>query len=616
MNAPWGPVVFLDIAGSVLMLVISCWCAILARKLSNNKPDDVFKNYIFLFTLAVVFFAISRSFGHLIKQLLLLNDMEGVWKHLSPFSGAVNSTTFVVIFAFGLYFHRFQKVHAEIEYYKNNLEEMISDRTDELEKSRNTLENILNNSNPINITGVNFDLLKANDAYYSIWPRVEGEKECIKCYESRPGAHCHTDDCPLKQIVAGSTEVTNEVLKNIDGNIRDFIVTAKPFRDVDGKLIGIVESFQEITLHKQAEKAIRESEERFRQVFESSPDPVILAKLEDGKIIDANKAFEAATGIQRLEALGHNSEELEFWADEGLREAFREQLQDHGELNNFEADFRVLGGEIRTGLVSARILSINNEPSILIVIRDISTEKAAERTLMEMDRIKSEFISTAAHELNTPLSTMMGYAEFLRSPDEFGGFSEQQKQEFINEIYGRGEALSRIIEDLLDISRIESGHSIPMDLKENDILDVLRKNAKLFLTNELRHTVRLDLPGNAVKSMLLIDRHRVNQVLENLLSNAAKYSSVDTEIVLKGREKRDGWEIRVEDQGIGMNPEQLTRIFDKFYRADASNTAVSGLGLGMSIVKQIIEAHGKIIRVESIEGEGTTVIFSLPYGAA
>lgn len=69
----------------------------------------------------------------------------------------------------------------------------------------------------------------------------------------------------------------------------------------------------------------------------------------------------------------------------------------------------------------------------------------------------------------------MGYAEFLRSPDEFGGFSEQQKQEFINEIYGRGEALSRIIEDLLDISRIESGHSIPMDLKENDILDVLRK---------------------------------------------------------------------------------------------------------------------------------------------
>jgi PAS domain-containing protein len=256
----------------------------------------VFRNYLFLFTVAIAFFAVSRSFGHLVKQVLLLNDMGPVWKQISPFSGAVNSTTFVVIFAFGIYFRRFQKVHQEIEYYKGNLEEMIAQRTDELEKSRNVLENILNNSNPINITNTNFDLVRANDAYYSYWP-VVGKGETTKCYESRPGGHCHTDDCPLKLIVEGHDEVVQEVTKDIDGEIKDFIVTARPFRDLDGTLIGMVESFQDITLRKRAERAMQESEERFRLVFESNPDPVVLARLEDGKFLDVNKAFEESTGM-------------------------------------------------------------------------------------------------------------------------------------------------------------------------------------------------------------------------------------------------------------------------------------------------------------------------------
>lgn len=613
MTLTWEPVVYVDTVGSVLMLLLSTWCALLSRQLTNKKPDDVFRNYLFLFTLAIVLFAVSRSFGHLVKQLLLLNDMDLVWKQISPFSGAVNSITFVVIFAFGIYFHRFQKVHSEIEYYKNNLEEMIKDRTDELEKSKNTLETILNNSNPINITGVNYDLLRANAAYYALWPRGAGESEPVKCYDSRPGAHCHTDECPLRQIVGGCEEVANEVSKEIHGKVRDFIVTARPFRDVDGQLIGMVESFQEITYRKQAEKAMRESEERFRQIFESIPDLVILAKLEDGAIIDVNRAFEAETGIARSEALGRNSEQLGLWTEHAQRETLRSMLLSRGEINNFEDSFRVRDGLVKTVLVSARRLNVSNEPCMLLVIRDITTEKAAERALVEMDRIKSEFISTAAHELNTPLSAIMGYTEFLHSPEQFGGFSDDQKRDFLNEIHDRGEALSRIIEDLLDISRIECGNPAPLDVQETDLVDVLRKKVKLFLAGGSGHSFRLELPDPPVSSMLWIDRHRINQALDNLLGNAVKYSAAGKEIVLRGRADKDGWEVRVEDQGIGMNAEQLERVFEKFYRADASNTAISGLGLGMSISRQIIEAHGGRIRVESAEGEGTTVIFNLPY---
>ncbi len=487
MNAPWAPVIFLDVAGSVIMVVISFWCAILARQQVRQKPDDTFRNYIFLFTLAIVFFAISRSFGHLVKQLLLLNGMQDTWRSLSPFSGAVNSTTFVIIFAFGISFYRFQKVHAEIEYYKSNLEEMIADRTEQLESSKNTLENILNNSNPINITSVDFDLVQANAAYYSYWPRGGETSALEKCYESRPGEHCHTDQCPLQLIVGGHEEVVQEVVKDINGELLDFITTARPFRDVDGKLIGMVESFQDITLRKQAE-----------------------------------------------------------------------------------------------------------------------------RTLVEMDKMKSELISTAAHELNTPMSTIMGYAEFLRDPELFGGFSDAQKQDFLNEIYDRGEALNRIINDLLDINRIESGNPLPLNLQDVNLPELLSKKVRLFLPGDSRHVIRLELPSSIDHPIVLIDRHRLNQVLDNLLNNAVKYSPDGEEVVLQGREVDEGWEIRIEDQGVGMTAEQVDRIFDKFYRADSSDTAIGGLGLGMSIAKQGIEAHGGKIWVESAVAQGTKVIFTLP----
>lgn len=613
MNAPWSLVVFVDILGSVLMLLVSWWCALYARQLIKNKPDDVFRNYIFLFTLAMLFFAVSRSFGHLVKQILLLNGMENIWAQVAPFSGAVNSATFIVIFALSLSFYRFQKVHSEIEHYKDNLEVMIKIRTEELENSKNTLENILNNSNPINITSIDFDLLQANEAYYSLWPNDRNNADIIKCYESRPGDHCHTDDCPLKHIIEGSEEVVQEVSKNLNGEIKSFIVTARPFHDVDGKLIGMVESFQDITERKRAEKAMQDSEERFRQIFESNPDPVILARLQDGTILDVNKAFENATGITKVSALGHNSEDLALWADQSQRESFRETLQTHGEVDNYEASFQVPGGPNRTALVSARILNLHDDSCILLVIRDITTEKEAERVLIEMDQMKSELITTAAHELNTPLSAIMGYTELLLSPEISRDLSKEQKLGFLHEIYDKGDALSHIIDNLLDIGRIDCGQPAALDLHEADFLEILSKTIAFFRLHDKEHTYTLDMPKEPVKSTLVIDRHRINQVLENLLSNAMKYSPKSTEIKLKGRLQQEGWEVRVMDQGIGMEQEQLDHIYDKFYRADSSDTSIGGLGLGMSIAKQIIESHNGEIRVESAIGEGTTVIFNLPF---
>jgi PAS domain-containing protein len=278
MTFSWTPVILVDIFGSVLTLCIAILCANSSWRWLKRKTDDIFRQYIFLLTLSIVFFAISRSFGHLIKQILLLNDMPAIWSQIAPFSGAINSAIFIIIFAFGIYFHRVQKVHVEIEKYRKNLESLVIDRTaqlkesnralqneigerthieNELRQSNITLENVLESSSPLCITNVNFEIIKANKAYLETWPKKshkEGEK--IKCFESRPGSLCHTDGCPLQQVIDGKEEVTLESVKyEFRGKPKTFIISARPFRDTYGNLIGIVESFQDISARIRAETA-------------------------------------------------------------------------------------------------------------------------------------------------------------------------------------------------------------------------------------------------------------------------------------------------------------------------------------------------------------------------
>ena len=229
-----------------------------------------------------------------------------------------------------------------------------------------------------------------------------------------------------------------------------------------------------------------------------------------------------------------------------------------------------------------------------------------------MDQIKSEFISTAAHELRTPLSAMMGFTELAREPEKFGGFTAEQIKDFLDEVYDKGEALNQLIDDLLDVSRIERGRPIALNLQEVKLADVIVKVVEFYRVHDSWHTFKLDIPGHAVNSTCLIDRYRINQVLENLLNNAAKYSARKSEILLSCSLLADRWEISVEDHGIGMTTEQVERIFDKFYRANSSDSAVSGLGLGMSIAKQVVDLHGGLIWVKSALGKGTTVTFTLP----
>jgi len=268
-------------------------------------------------------------------------------------------------------------------------------------------------------------------------------------------------------------------------------------------------------------------------------------------------------------------------------------------------DYEVFGprnepSRILEGRTSLVLSQPGNPVGMIIIMHDVTSER-------RIDRMKSEFISTAAHELQTPLATIIGYSELLLSQSQQLEKTEKDSLAYINR---KAWALSKIVDELLDVSRIESGHALPLEKEICDINDMLRQAVAVAGSLNTRHEFVLEMGQKPI--MLTVDRGKVEQVIENILSNAVKYSPQGGEIRVVGRKTPDSYDICVEDHGIGMTAEQVEKIFDKFYRADASNTAVEGTGLGMSIVRHIVDAHGGRVWVESEPHQGTRVFVSFP----
>jgi len=348
-------------------------------------------------------------------------------------------------------------------------------------------------------------------------------------------------------------------------------------------------------------------------VFENAVEAIAITTF-DSTVEKINPAFTRITGFTGGEILGRDihvidAGDVNWNVYQEMREQIRAKGQWSGEIWNRRKNGEVFPAHLSVTAVRNVQKRITHFISIFY---DVSSERAAERALAQMDRMKSEFISMAAHELRTPLAAIMGFTELIRHPQQFGTFSQEQTDEFLDEIYDRGEALEKIISDLLDISRIESGKPIELDLQEFPLEMIFGKAVEFFRAHYASHTFLLDLPEGARELTLRADRYRINQVLENLLSNAAKYSPKGRQVTLRCQALPGEWTVSVIDQGIGMTPEQVERIFDKFYRADSSDSAVSGLGLGMSIARQIVETHGGRIWVNSVKEEGTSITFTLP----
>ena len=233
--------------------------------------------------------------------------------------------------------------------------------------------------------------------------------------------------------------------------------------------------------------------------------------------------------------------------------------------------------------------------------------KLQNERLKELDRMKSEFLSTAAHELRTPLTSILGFSEILLKRK----LDEERKNRFLKIINEESVGLSALINDLLDLSRIESGKGFKITKAPIQIKEVILENIDIFKHQTDKHTFKVNLPDDLVK--IEADKDKINQVMENLISNALKFSPEGGEITVSVKETKDEVKVSVSDAGMGIPEKELLHIFEKFYRAsNVSSGAIGGTGLGLGIAKYIVESHGGKISVESEVGKGSTFSFTLP----
>lgn len=364
--------------------------------------------------------------------------------------------------------------------------------------------------------------------------------------------------------------------------------------------------FWDISERAQAEQTLketltnaREAREQLEAILKSVSDGLLFTDLDD-----------------RIMLMSHSAEEL---LGRSLHEVFGRELRQIVENDKLLQGLQMVASDKQEEAcvvitlpdpdteaprtVQASLAAVRNKEGlkrgIITLLRDISRER-------ELDLMKTEFISTAAHELRTPLTSVIGFSEVLIQQ---GGLTPQQA-EFLTIIHKKAEVLGKIVEDLLDLARVDTGQVIRLkkDLADvRSILDRCVSDYRRVCTDHQFRTVLPDMPIN-----MLVDDRKLFQVMENLLSNAVKFSPTDSVIQVTCQPTDDEVYIAVSDQGIGMSPAQINRIFDKFYRVDASNTAREGLGLGMAIVKSIVEAHQGRIWVTSKPDRGTTVTFTLP----
>ncbi|NDJ33487.1 MAG: GAF domain-containing protein [Chloroflexi bacterium] len=260
------------------------------------------------------------------------------------------------------------------------------------------------------------------------------------------------------------------------------------------------------------------------------------------------------------------------------------------------------GETLSVGMTYAPLLDERGDlRNIIVNVRDITKFKEAERA-------KSTFISVISHELKTPVAIIRGYAETLSRDDV--QWENGILRSGLDVIMDETEKLADLIEDLLDVSRAEAGR-LKLQIADVNLCHLVEQVARRFQTQTHMHDVVVDLPPEP--AVIRADERRLDRVLSNLVSNALKYSPNGGTVTLGVQPLEDGVNLYVSDEGVGIAPDQIDLIFDPFYRVDNSSTReTEGVGLGLHIVRHIVNAHGGRIAIDSELGEGTTFTIWLP----
>jgi len=372
---------------------------------------------------------------------------------------------------------------------------------------------------------------------------------------------------------------------------------------------------QEITERKQAEEALRESQEHFRALAENSSDIIQIVDSE-GFIRYLSPSVQRILGYKPEELIGRQSIEVVHPDDlPRVAEGFEKTIQEPDVPVTVECRCRHKDGSWR--VIEGRGINRFDNPFVkgfISNMHDITERKQAEEqareaeALKELDRMRTELLSNVSHELRTPLATVKGYSTMLLDYDR--RLRHDEKRKYLRFIDKASDRLVELIDQLLDMSRLEAG-LVEIKKEPTSISSLIKEVVAETQVRKPRRQLVMNLPKRLPR--LNIDARRIRQVVENLIDNAIKYSGEETEVVVSARQVRRRIVVSVTDQGIGIPGDDLPRVFDRIYRTRQRKVIeVGGAGLGLSICQKLVEAHKGRIWIESEEGKGTTVFFTLP----
>ena len=378
--------------------------------------------------------------------------------------------------------------------------------------------------------------------------------------------------------------------KKKNGELYWEAVSVTPIRNSEGAITHFLAVKEDITERKRAE-------EEYRTIIRTAMDGFWIVDTQ-GRFLDVNEAYCAMTGYSRDELLTMKVQDVE--AAETPEETARhiKRVREAG-FDRFETRHRRKDGSIVDVEVSVNIIQ-GDVRRLFVFLRDVTERKRAEEE-------RDDYTRAISHDLRAPLAIIQGHAQLLQRELEKAGLVSRERQS-VEAILTGTRQLNAMTRDLVDSARLEAGQlrleKRPVDLN-SFVCDLFGHAAGLIDVERIRVEVPADLPPVAA------DPDRLERILMNLLGNALKYSTPETEVLARAHRKDEEIVVSVADRGVGIAPEDLPRIFERFYRSGGVRK-VEGVGLGLYITKMLVEAHGGRIWVESELGKGSTFYFTLP----
>ena len=381
-------------------------------------------------------------------------------------------------------------------------------------------------------------------------------------------------------------------------------------------------AIEDVTDRRRAAAAMEHSEVRYRRLFQMAKDGILILDADTGKVIDANPFMTALLGYSHTEFLGKELWEIGLFGDINESRAVYRELQEKGYVRYENLPLKSTSGDkVEVEFVS-NVYGENNHQVVQCNIRDITERSRLQRltqeqtaALADLDRRKDEFLAMLSHELRNPLAPILNAALLLRlhtTRNRLQGIENPILQQSASIIERQVGQLTRIVDELLEVSRITTGR---LQLRQESIaVGVVAENAVATvrsLIDQRKHELTVSLPTQAI--WVHADAARLEQVVVNLLTNAAKYTDQGGHVWLTVQQEGKEAVLHVRDTGVGIAPEILPRIFELFTQADRSlDRSQGGLGIGLALVQRLVEMHGGTVAVSSVLGQGSEFVVRLP----